>query len=236
MGCTARRSLDARVPEAVAAILVLASVAVMAPGTASAGAKTRPNAAAVDSTISFDERRGTHGLTVVVGDVQDSCSFSDHVTVTVNERSWDLTTTFNCVAVRGGSAATITNRLVTAAGKQNRAAEKADRVVALQNALPPTAGLSYDRDTMIWNFAARKALTCQRAGRPKDISANMAVGAQSSGETPEHWTLIEAVLIAGACPRQLPVLFRNVKRIGQPDAATAVARLLRQAASHPKSN
>jgi len=57
----------------------------------------------------------------------------------------------------------------------------------------------------------------------------MADGAKYGGETAEHWTLIEAVMLWGACPSRLTELLRHVERLGYADAASAVRSLLAQA-------
>jgi hypothetical protein len=65
-----------------------------------------------------------------------------------------------------------------------------------------------------------------RTQRPSEIRADLAAAAHATQESPEHWTLVEAVTIAVECPRQLPALYRIVSRAGEPEAAaTAKARV-----------
>jgi hypothetical protein len=207
---------------------VLGGVIAMVPVITSvdAGAPSSPDIA---STVTLDHRSGTTLLPDVATMVQRQCATSDYVTVAVKGDTSTFRTRFDCIEEGSGPPVTITDQLVATASKHNGAASKADRVLALQEALPSTPGLTFDRDAMIWSFAAGRPMTCQRAERPQEIRSEMAIGAEVNGETPEHWTLIEAVMIAGACPRQLPLLFGNVRKIGEPEAAATVARLLQQA-------
>jgi hypothetical protein len=121
----------------------------------------------------------------------------------------------------------ITEWLVSAARRQNGAATKADLIIALDDKLLPD--VTYDRDSMIWTIATGNWRPCLRAQRPAEIRANMTAAGQAAKETPEHWTLVEAVTIVAVCPRQLPALYRNVSRVGEPDAAATAKGLVEQA-------
>ena len=57
----------------------------------------------------------------------------------------------------------------------------------------------------------------------------MTTAANTIVESPERWTLLEAVWIAGVCPEQLSTLLRSVTRLGHPEAATAVKHTIEQA-------
>ena len=58
---------------------------------------------------------------------------------------------------------------------------------------------------------------------------NLAAARQVTKENPVHWTLVEAVPIAVMCPQQLPGFYRNVSRLGEPDAAATAKGLVQQA-------
>ena len=212
--------------------VVLACAGTAAPSAALAGGN-QLRSHRHETTISVDERVTARELAAVVGQVQKACVTVDRVRFKVRTRTDTFTTLFDCAALPADSTAEITAQLVATAGKYRRAATKADRVIAVQQALPPTPGLTYERDRLLWSFAASDPATCQRAAHPNAIREAMAAAARANNETPEHWTLIEAVMLSGACPSQLPVLFRNVTVTGQPQAAASVALLLTQHAPRP---
>ena len=208
---------------------------------------SQAKAAPISHRITLDARRAGLELNYVTHQIQRSCRIDHHVivnnvrsvTVRVRSRVGNWATTFACVKVRDDLDA-IERQLVAAAAPHNHAKAKARRLLTIQHRLlrfapdlrpvPDTSGLTYGpRDLLVWSFSTGDPLTCQRAGRPREIREMMAEGARVNHETPEHWTLIEAVMLAGACPDRLPVLFRNVSKIGEPEAATAVKRLLEQA-------
>jgi hypothetical protein len=179
-------------------------------------------ASAWSHTIDLDQRHGISTLDQVSPEIQRTCQTSATVTLRVRAPSTTFATTFDCQKIRGEVRA-ITEQLVASAGEHNRASVKADRVLALQRELLPD--VTFDRDEMVWGLAAGNGRGCQRAQRPEEIRTAMSAAAQATGETAEHWTTVEAVEIAGICPRQLGALFRNVSRNGQ-SAATATVRPL----------
>jgi hypothetical protein len=181
-------------------------------------------ASAWSHTIELDERHSVVLLDQVVAEIQRTCQTSERVALNVRSRVGRFSTSFDCVLFQGDSAAGIRIQLVAAAGKHNRASAKTDRVIALMQVLLPDQ--AFGRDGMIWFTAAGYGARCQGAQRPMEIREQMAAAAQGTHETPEHWTLVEAVAIAGVCPRQLPALFRTVSRIGHPEAAATVKHRL----------
>jgi hypothetical protein len=82
-------------------------------------------------------------------------------------------------------------------------------------------------ESLTWYLAAGQPETCSRARNRVEIQNGMTAGARD--ETPEYWTLIEAVLLAGACPDRLDDLYANVTALGYPDAARAVDQYIDQA-------
>jgi hypothetical protein len=186
-----------------ASVVLLLSGAVPA---VSAIALTARAATAWSHTIDVDQRRALTPLDLLVPEIERTCQTSEQVTVKVTSRFGEFATTVGCDSVKGHGSASIATKLVQAAAGQNRAAAKADRVIALHQKLIPDE--PFDRDEMIWALATGNGLTCERAKRPSDIRKQMAIANQAAAETPEHWTLVEAVWIAGACPQHLPALYQ----------------------------
>ena len=44
-----------------------------------------------------------------------------------------------------------------------------------------------------------------------------------------RWSLVEAIMVADVCPDRLPVLVRNVRRVGEAEAARSVDRQIESA-------
>lgn len=204
------------------AVVVAALTLFFGVGTGTANAEPK--------TLHLDERHGAYPLPGVVHEVEDACKTPNELTVVVRLPRARFASTIQCRAARADPGTAIAKPLVSKAARYSSAGAKADRVIAVQRAIPATPGLSYDHDQMVWSFAAQQPLQCERADSQDQIRQHMAEGAQSSGESPEHWTLLEAVMVAGACPDRLPHLIQNVSAIGQPDAAAAVEQLLRSSA------
>jgi hypothetical protein len=136
---------------------------------------------------------------------------------------------FDCDAVRGGTAS-VAGELLAEAGQHNDAARKAERVIKIQNRLPAGDRTTYDHDLMVWSYATGDPRWwCGRPLTPKEVQTNMATAAKQPPprtETPERWTLIEAVQVAGTCPTRLPTLYRTVRKAGEPAAVAAVEDLI----------
>ena len=176
----------------------------------------------------FDQQKTAFALGTVVTEVHDACAKTptDTLNVEVQEPTSAFSVEIDCAAALVSTYSGIQQPLVQAAAIHRRAGERADRAVALQDSLPPANGLTYDRDQLVWSLAASNGLACERAQSPKQIQQGMADSAQAGLETAEHWTLIEAVFLEGACPDKLPDLYRNVAELGNPTAANTVKALV----------
>jgi hypothetical protein len=213
---------------AVAVLLAIGSLIVAGVSGGSAGASS-------STVVTLDEHDGIYPLEDVAQQVKDGCAQTDHLTIKVMTRVARFATKFDCIDARAQTTDTISTQLVATAARQNDARKRADRVVAIDHALPVADQVGYERDSMIWSFAAGLSGRCERADRVNEIRADMASAARASNETPVRWTIIEAVRIAGACPEQLPVLFRSVSKVGQPEAAEEVARVIHRVSRHATS-
>jgi hypothetical protein len=185
-------------------------------------------AGAWSTTITVDQRHDFTLLEDVVVEASRTCETSERVTVRARTRSGDFASTFDCSRLGNDPVATMTDQLLRAAGRHNNAAQQAKLRVALYRELLPNVAIN--PEGMAWGAAVGS--NCQRGRNPKQVAEYMAAG-EALGEAPEHWTLVEAVDIAASCPKNLPVLFRNVARAGEPEAATAAKRRLQRAASYP---
>ena len=189
-------------------------------------------AGADDSTIlHIDQRQGTHELSDVVTQVRDACRSADSVAVAITLPKGRFSADIDCRQARVASDPEIAKPLLAGAARHNNAGAKADKVIAVQESVPATPGLSWDHDLMVWSFAAGQPQTCRRANSKQQITTTMASGAENSGETPEQWALIEAVMLAGACPAQLPHLFHNLSALGHRVAADTVKHLIHDKAA-----
>jgi hypothetical protein len=211
-----------RRPSASVLILCCAAAAAVAASTF-----TAPRASAWTHTIHVDQRRAFTTIDQLVPEIERTCQTSEQVTVAVRTRFGRFGRTFNCDARTTGDSVSVGHQLAQAAARQNRAAVKADRAIALDQELTPD--MTFGRDELIWGLAAGNGRACKRAKRPAEIRKQMASASRATGETPEHWTLLEAAYVGGVCPQRLSALFENVARIGQPDAAAAAERLVKQA-------
>lgn len=178
--------------------------------------------------VELDLPRNPVPLQDAVATVEGACASTGHLSVRLVTADGESTTDFDCARILGDPEA-VAKQLLSRVGRANSAREKASRVAAIQRSLPPEENPTYDEAEMIWSFASGNPKTCSRAGRPRAIRQNMKIAAVANRETPERWTLIEAVMLAGACPHRLPVLFRNVRRIGEATAAKQVERRIERA-------
>ena len=184
--------------------------------------------AAEKPTVSLDQRKVAFTLDGVVSEVQETCQSSgaDEVTVEVLQPTYHFSKNLICSAALSQPENYIEAPLLAKAGQYKHAKQRADTVISLQESLPPIDGLTYDRNELIWSFARGEDFACVRAQSQKQIKQDMTTAAQSNNETPEHWTIIEAVRDAGECPEKLPDLYRNVAALGNPTAANTVRQLL----------
>jgi hypothetical protein len=189
---------------------------------------TAPAASAWSHTITVNQRRAATTLDQLVPEVERTCETSEKVTVQVETVRGEFQSTFDCESIRGSGPSGIKDQLARVAARQNGAATKADRVISLSQKLTPDVTFP-DRDQLVWGIASSNGGTCRRAERPAEIRELMASAAQAIGETPEHWTLVEASWLAALCPHRLPALYRNVAMVGHADAAATAKRLVQQA-------
>jgi hypothetical protein len=186
-----------------------------------AGAADKPS-------LTIDQRSVSYTLDDVVTEVQGACAPhpDEELTLHVQEPTYTFSSDIVCSAALAFSDKFIRQPLVKKAGLYKNARQRADTVIDLQESLPPTDGLTYDRNELIWSFARGEGFACVRAQSQKQIKQDTATAAQTNNETPEHWTVIEAVRDAGECPEKLPDLYRNVAALGNPTAANTVKQLL----------
>ena len=147
----------------------------------------------------------------------------DIVTTVVKLPRGAFSTRTDCRESDDVAAERIEQRLVRQAGRFNDAVAKAAVVERLENALQSELGYEVSPNRvsqLIWSFAIGSPETCRRATDRQQIQESMS--AVADRETPERWTLIEAVLLAGACPNRLEDLYANVEALGHPEAAMAV--------------
>jgi hypothetical protein len=176
----------------------------------------------------FGQENTAFDLHTVVIEIHDRCAQipAEKLNVEVDEPASNFSLEIDCAAAVADAYTGVQQPLVKAAATHRDAGKRADRAITLQDSLPPTDGLAYDRDQLIWGFAASNGMACARAQSPKQIQQGMAESAQAGLETAEHWTLIEAVFLEGACPDKLPDLYRNVAALGNPTAANTVKELV----------
>jgi hypothetical protein len=176
----------------------------------------------------INQEQNAFGLETVVSEVHDACAKTptDNLNVEVHEPTSAFSIEIDCAAAVADAYTGAQQPLVKAAATHRDAGERADRAINLQDSLPPTDGLTYDRDQLVWGFAASNGMACARAQSPRQIQQGMAESAQAGLETAEHWTLIEAVFLEGDCPDKLPDLYRNVAALGNPTAANTVKELV----------
>lgn len=182
-------------------------------------------AAETNGALHYDTSAdGITALDQVVSDVRGACATGSHVAVTVHVTapSTDFSAKVPCATA---DSRTIRTRLVAAATPVNQAGKKAAEVVALQDSIASTSGLTYDHDALVWDTASAVPNECERVGNRKHLARGLASGLQH-GETVESWTLVEAVRDAGLCPEQLPDLYRVVSDLGHPRAVRVVEHLL----------
>ena len=184
------------------------------------------------TNIILDARgSGWYEVDDVARQVETDCKgITDRVSLKIVAPHRSYGDTFNCVDVNGHPASVVP-QLLDLAAKQPGVQRRANRVAAIDSALPADQRVGYDVNSMLWSMAAGFDGRCGSADDLKQIRTDLATAANKSPgpESPERWTLIEAVYIAGACPQQLPTLFRSVARLGHADAATAVRETIKQA-------
>jgi hypothetical protein len=183
--------------------------------------------------ITLDARSVVYPVDDVARQIQTDCTgITDRVAIKIVTRHRSFGESFNCVDVNG-HAASVVPQLLDLAARQPGVQRQANRVIAIDHALPPEqrAGYGPTPPDLAWYLASEAFGRCESADDLKQIRADLATSANRMpvAESPEQWTLIEAVWIAGVCPKQLQTLFRSVTRLGHPDAAAAVKRTIQQA-------
>jgi hypothetical protein len=185
--------------------------------------------AAAPAPFELDLARTPMLLDDVVTQFSTACNESPRVPVRVMSGEDEFEVRFECDRIQADRPDAIRAELLHGVADLHDARERADRVVAVDRALPRADRVGYVRDWMVWSFAGRDPETCRRARQPRTIRTSMAQAAASNRETPERWTMVEAVLLAGACPDRLEDLYENVRRVGEPEAARAVERRIERA-------
>jgi len=185
------------------------------------------------TVITLDERSSFTPVEDVARQIEADCKgVTERVAVKIIARDRSFGETFNCVDVNGHPASVVP-QLLDLASQQPGVRQRANRLTAIDNALPADQRVGYGPTPpdLSWGLAAGAYGRCGSADNVKQIRADLATAASkgASAESPEQWTLIEAVWIAGVCPEQLPTLLRTITQLGHPDAATAVKRTIQQA-------
>jgi hypothetical protein len=165
----------------------------------------------------------------VVAQIDRACDESPRVPVRVVSGDDAFEVSFDCARIQADRPAAIHAELLNGVADFHDARRRAERVVAVDRALPREHRVGYQRDWMVWSFAGGKTEACRWAHRPRVIRQNMESAASASWETPERWTMVEAVKLVGDCPDRLDDLYDNVRRIGEPEAAQAVERRIERA-------
>ena len=80
------------------------------------------------------------------------------------------------------------------------------------------------RGALEWSYAVRDPGGCSR---PRRVSETHRLISKDRNETPEEWTLVEALPIGAACPQRLDDLYAAVRAAGYSDAAQAVRNRMR---------
>jgi hypothetical protein len=80
------------------------------------------------------------------------------------------------------------------------------------------------RESIEWMAVVRPGGLCSRARSRSDVRRLVP---RARDETPEHWTLVEALPLGAACPQRLDDLYAAVSAAGYPDAANAVRDRMR---------
>jgi hypothetical protein len=203
-------------------VVVGLSVGLAAP----AGAAARP-------TLTIDQRRGAYGLDDVVGRVHQACVAQPDadLAVTVRQPTYELSVDVVCSAALSDAGKFVQRPLVEAASRHGDVGARADAVGDVYDALPPVEGVAYDRDETVWSIASFDPARCRTAETRSKIRDNLnsSVQARDTGESPAHWTLVEALWAMSNCPGRLHALYRNVAALGNPIAAQTVEQILERA-------
>jgi hypothetical protein len=159
-------------------------------------------------------RDGVVQTSYVASQLRNKCP-TDTGQVTLNLSPFGFRHTFDCRKVRGPLTA-VTAMLAGVVADTNGAAQRVDRVIALQRSLgvPPMP-----RDDAIWGFAlSPQLLNCVHAA---DVPYHRSQITES-GQTAVQWLTVEAAIVGGACPDRLPALYQSVTAAGQPQAVAVV--------------
>jgi hypothetical protein len=199
--------------------------------SAAVTAWTGPAHATASSTvINVDQRRVFIPLDQAVSQISTACRDTARVKVRVLTVTGTYTTRFDCGALGSDTTATVATQLVNVAQNYNDTAATLKLRAALYRELLPEFAI--DTDQVAWGMAAGPGFRCEHVPSSHQIVKNMEAAARSTGETAEHWTLVEAVETAAACPEHLPALLRNVTRSHHADAAVAAKQRLAEAPSY----
>jgi nitrite reductase/ring-hydroxylating ferredoxin subunit len=206
----------------------MASVAVSVLAAAFLLVTGSPAHAAQKPKITLDQRKAAYTLDDAIARVRTACEPhpDKDLVIDVREPTYDFSITIVCSAGLAMPDKFIRQPLVAAASSHRDAGARANAVVDLQEALPPAEGLGYEHDEMVWAIAGSNGVACRRAQSQQQILRSMSEAAQANRETPEHWTLVEAVFLTGVCPDKLPDLYENVAALGNPIAAQAVKQMI----------
>ena len=220
----------------IAALRAAVAALVIAVGVV--GTATRSEAVST-TVITLDGRSSYWPVEDVAGQIQTDCKgVTERVTVKFVGRDRSFGATFHCVDVNGHPASVVPE-LLALASQQPGVRRRANRVAAIDNALRPDQRVGYGPTPadLAWALATGSDGRCGSADNLKRIRADMTSAANTVVESPEgtyvespeRWTLVEAVWIAGVCPEQLSTLLGSVTRLGHPEAATAVKQTIEQA-------
>jgi len=103
-------------------------------------------------------------------------------------------------------------------------AKNGDRFVELNAMARGTPDNGRVRGALEWSYAVRDPGGCSR---PRRVSETHRLISKDRNETPEEWTLVEALPIGAACPQRLDDLYAAVRAAGYSDAAQAVRNRMR---------
>jgi hypothetical protein len=186
--------------------------------------------AAEKPTLTIDQRKVQYQLDDAVSEVSRACAahVDEDLEVIVREPTYDFSVDIVCSAGLAMPDTFIRAPLVKQASRHQDAGKRARAVGDAYEALPPVDRLGYDYDGWVWSIAARDPGRCRKAESRRNIQDNMrsSVEALDSGESPAHWTLVEAFWALGMCPDRLPALYENVAALGNPIAARTVERIM----------
>lgn len=176
--------------------------------------------------ITVDQRLAVNELDDVATEVLRTCATSEDVRLQVQTPRRTLSVDFWCSTTKQATVDELAHRIASNFSVRDDAGGKADRVIALRTAFFPEWG-PQDRDSLIWSAATNgRHRRCTRDMNESKVRQDMASAARASGESPERWTFVEGVDLAGFCPERLPEFYATVRRAGEPAAAKAVKRQL----------